>query len=413
MAILAILLLLYCLAAPGWFMQHRFRCNVENRLWINEPVARHEYVAETELEAATSSMQLGRMPTQHHTARVLIVAANRLRRHQVRQLPWIGFNITVEQLLLTYDSRSWFNIADYMATVQESQKCDSAEYLLVDDITTSSGMGWSLLTMVPLALQALVSKRILVHASSVVKDIRWSWCNEPPFSPECYFRHWTPCLDYLREQQLTIQDLQGMPNWNHFDSYSNSTKYIAFKQVHQVQDLPGSRDAPFYWAEPWFASPSLRSSRFYWYGLFMQQYFSPSIPMEVRATEFLRSNGVSYTDRFIVANVRHGSKVVEQTPISPERFIDPLKSLMACLKTNHVFMVTETASVAQRMFELARLNGIHLITVNYTYPNTDSWNKQLNPAAAANMTEIGEVSALVLAITQRASAFVGTLQSAW
>jgi hypothetical protein len=406
-----VLLLLYSIAAPGWVMQQK--CKVQNIPLVYDSDANHEYMEDALLDEAARPMQLAGMQSEHHTVRALNPEANRLRRHQVRQLPWIGSNITVEQLLFSYDSRSWFNIAEYMATVQDGQKCDKAQYLLVDDISTVSGMGWSMLTMVPLALQALVSKRILVHASSVVKDVRWSWCNEPPFSPDCYFRQWTPCLAYLRKQQLTIQDLQAMPNWNQFDSYKTNTRYMAFKHVHQVQELPGSRDAPFYWAEPWFASPSLRSSRFYWYGLFMQQYFSPSSAMDVRATEFLRSNGLSYSDRFIVANVRHGSKGVEQAPVSPETFIGPLKTLMACLKTNHVFMVTETANVAQRMFELARLNGIHLITVNYTYPNVDSWNKQLNPAAAPNMTEIGEVSALVLAITQRASGFIGTLQSAW
>jgi hypothetical protein len=217
----------------------------------------------------------------------------------------------------------------------------------------------------------------------------------------------------LRQQQLTIQDLQAMPGWDQFDSYSNGTKYIAFRQVHQVQDVPGSRDAPFYWAEPWFASPNLRSSRFYWYGLFMQQYFSPSLDMDMQAMEFLRNSNLSVGDRFIVANVRHGSKGVEQAPIPPERFIDPLKAMMACLNTSHVFLVTETAAAAQRMFELAAANGVHLFTVPYKYPDVDGWNKHINPNATVDMTEIGRVSALVLAITRRGSGFIGTLQSAW
>jgi hypothetical protein len=405
------LLLLSCLLALGWSSKPTVECQSKR---LHSKLALHKGEAEaTPGEASDRSMLDSKSMQQQLDSSGL--EAIRVHRHMSMSLPSISKNLTLEQLLFSYDARSWFNVAEYMAYMQTSQQCNTAQYLIVDDIATISGMGWSMLTMAPLALQAMVSQRVLVHASSIIQGVTWSWCNEPPFAPECYFRSWTPCIGWLRQQQLTIQDLQAMPGWDQFDSYSNGTQYIAFRHVHQVQALlePHTRDAPFYWAEQWFASPNLRSSRFYWYGLFMQQYFSPSLDMDLQAIEFLSSNNLSYGDRFIVANVRHGSKGTEQAPIPPERFINPLRAMMTCLNTSHVFLVTETAAAAQRMSELAAANGMHLFTVPYKYPNVDSWNKHINPNATVDMTEIGRVSALVLAITRRGSGFIGTLQSAW
>lgn len=55
---------------------------------------------------------------------------------------------TVQQLLFEYDAKSWFPVAQHMARIQRQQDCEAARYLLIDDINTVSGMGWSILTMV-------------------------------------------------------------------------------------------------------------------------------------------------------------------------------------------------------------------------------------------------------------------------
>jgi hypothetical protein len=77
-----------------------------------------------------------------------------------------------QQLLEQYGSSSWFHVAEQMAHLQGSRDCASLQYLLVDDITTVSGMGWSMLTILSLGLQALVGRRVMVHASSVVEGVR-------------------------------------------------------------------------------------------------------------------------------------------------------------------------------------------------------------------------------------------------
>jgi hypothetical protein len=79
---------------------------------------------------------------------------------------------TTLQLLEQYGSSSWFQISEQMAHLQGSRDCASLQYLLVDDIVTESGMGWSMLTIMSLGLQALVQRRVMVHASSVVEGVR-------------------------------------------------------------------------------------------------------------------------------------------------------------------------------------------------------------------------------------------------
>lgn len=55
---------------------------------------------------------------------------------------------TVEQLLFQYDSKSWFPVSEHMTNTQWQQDCGAARYLFIDDISTVSGMGWSILNMV-------------------------------------------------------------------------------------------------------------------------------------------------------------------------------------------------------------------------------------------------------------------------
>lgn len=133
---------------------------------------------------------------------------------------------------------------------------------------------------------------------------------------------------------------------------------------------------------------------------------------------FLRSNGLQPWDTFIVINVRHGSKGTEQKVIQPEEFIQPLKQMSACLGTRHVYLVTETKAVAERMLALGKQHGFNIFTVEYNYPGVDTWNPNIMRTqgqikATAGLREIGYVSAKVLAVTRLGTGFIGTLQSAW
>lgn len=265
---------------------------------------------------------------------------------------------------------------------------------------------------VPLALQALVDQRVLVHASSVVHNVTWAWCGEPPYSVDCYFQPWTSCLGYLRNLHMTVHDLRNMTAWDQFDEYGSS-RFVSFVNVNGGDDRQDARNGPFDWAEPYFSSPGLKTSRFWWYGVVLKQYFSPNQRMSNEALNLLLDSGLQPSDTFIVANVRHGSKGVEQDVIPPERFVAPIQQMGECLMTNHVLLVTETSWVAARMFELSNEHGFHLFTVKYTFPDGDQWNRELTPNVTVNLAEVARASALVLAVTHRASGFIGTLQSAW
>lgn len=151
------------------------------------------------------------VPRQFQAGTLDVFSTQEQKRHRpcvedgpiVQQQPLL-IVANVSELLATYDMLSTYKMEELVDAMQ-TQDCDKRGYLLVDDISTESGMGWSTLSIVPLALHALVTGRILVHASSVIPNVRWAWCLRPPHSPECYFRPWTPCIPYLRSKQLSVR----------------------------------------------------------------------------------------------------------------------------------------------------------------------------------------------------------------
>lgn len=66
----------------------------------------------------------------------------------LRQVPG-----SVEQLLKAYQQTSVESVRDLIAARQNPTNCAAARYMLMDDISTASGLGYSMLNMVPLALQ--------------------------------------------------------------------------------------------------------------------------------------------------------------------------------------------------------------------------------------------------------------------
>lgn len=211
-------------------------------------------------------------------------------------------------------------------------------------------------------------------------------------------------------------DFQQMPHWT-WSNYSSADKFVAHRNMHiNPHETSGEygRSAPFEWIEPMFQASTLKSSRFWWYGMVMRSFFTPSLQLDHKSVEFLWSNGVKPGENFIVAHVRHGSKGIEQALLSTEQYISPLKYLCECMQTRHIFLVTETLQAADAMKAIARNHSWNMFTVNYSYPNRDVWNPKLvNAAERALMAEVAEASAMVLAVTRRGSAFVGTLHSAW
>lgn len=219
-----------------------------------------------------------------------------------------------------------------------------------------------------------------------------------------------------------MQDLWDAPAWNTPANSINSTAQFTSWTQHGGRE---TRKSAYHWIDSLIAQHS-KASRLWWYGVFMRQYFSPSAAMDAEAATFLTSNGLKPSDSFIVVHIRHGSKGIEQNLIQPEEFLEPIKRTLACLNTNHVYLVTETRKAAERMLELGQQHGFHVFTIRYNYTDADIWNTELclngirsdcaasgSAAAAASMREISYVSAKALAVTRRGSAFIGTLQSAW
>lgn len=77
---------------------------------------------------------------------------------------------SVLELLQTYEPTSLAPIADILAAQQSPHPggCKDAKYLLVDDISTVSGLGYSIITMVAFALQVGLSGVLLRQVSQSV-----------------------------------------------------------------------------------------------------------------------------------------------------------------------------------------------------------------------------------------------------
>jgi hypothetical protein len=104
--------------------------------------------------------------------------------------------------------------------------------------------------------------------------------------------------------------------------------------------------------------------------------------MDAEAVQFLLDNGLQPGESFIVAHVRHGSKGAEQGLLQPEQYVDSIKHMAACLKTQHVYLVTETAAVVEKMLALGQQHGFHVFTVKYSMPGHDVWNPAISVSSS-------------------------------
>lgn len=68
--------------------------------------------------------------------------------HSQQQLPG-----SVLELLQQFHQTSSVSIADLMAAQQNPADCSSTRYMLVDDMSTIAGLGFSMLNMAAMALQ--------------------------------------------------------------------------------------------------------------------------------------------------------------------------------------------------------------------------------------------------------------------
>lgn len=83
-----------------------------------------------------------------------LLPSNQVPKQLLQQLP-----TTFQDLISSYCPTSWVDVADVMASIQSPrgssghEACRDAKYLITDDISTVSGLGYSMVSMAPLALQ--------------------------------------------------------------------------------------------------------------------------------------------------------------------------------------------------------------------------------------------------------------------
>jgi hypothetical protein len=104
--------------------------------------------------------------------------------------------------------------------------------------------------------------------------------------------------------------------------------------------------------------------------------------MDAEAVQFLLDYGLQPHDAFIVAHVRLGLQGTEQALLQPDQYVESIKHMTQCFKTQHVFLVTETAAVVERMLALGQQHGFHVFTVKCNMPGHDVWNPALVSSCA-------------------------------
>lgn len=300
---------------------------------------------------------------------------------------------------------------------QHPASCLGQKFLIVDDISTESGLGWSLLGTLSLLVRAVQENRILVHASRVVHNVSWSWCAEPSQSLSCFFNHWSPCealpSKYIGE--LSVADFQRLPSW--LDPERNTMRVTAFHNLHAASSASSYRhpEDAFYPFEEFFETSVSPLSKGVWYGALFDQMYHAQAWVQDEVSSFLKHH-ISDGEHFIVAHVRHGHKSTE-APVTPlSVFYREIDRLARCTGTKNVFVVTETQSCYDDLRVWGEKNGYNIFTVDYYRPSGDVWNPTF--VEKYNLTkpdfhEIGWASILSLFVSQRSSGFVGHLHSAW
>ena len=325
-----------------------------------------------------------------------------------------------------YASTDWRHVLGIFLQSQQPRRCSTARYLVIEDFNENNGLGYTFLVLHTILLQAMWERRTLVFASTLLHPPLqdWRWCGTGTRDFRCYFEPWSHCEAYLSRrhyfQNASLSKL--IPHWE------GSSKNLEHRIVvlHQRKSRKRTQMWQIYhtWDNAFRHSrngSAPRMGRSWWWALSFEVLlrFSPFI--ERQAIDFLERSGVRSDESFVVATVRHGMKSAEERIILVPEYETPLSRLLDpnCTNTNHVLVVTETAKVTTTFSAMCKLRGWNCFWTNQTRWNTkhDIWAPHAYTGRGISHPEevahIGYHSVLNLAISQRASALIGSVGSMW
>jgi hypothetical protein len=97
----------------------------------------------------------------------------------------------MDELVSTYHKGAEEALFARFQRNQNPPDCGTARYLVYHDDSKDIGLGFSFKYVLQFAMWALVENRVLVEAPSVNAAWRWNWCQQPPYSWQCFFHPWS------------------------------------------------------------------------------------------------------------------------------------------------------------------------------------------------------------------------------
>jgi hypothetical protein len=271
---------------------------------------------------------------------------------------------TVGQLLSYFKPGREEELLSLMLRTQSPPKCSAARYLIIDDLSNTSGVGMSFAALGHYAMHALAEGRVMVEAAHVSDKWHWHWCDHPPYSWKCFFQLWSPCegmfaagmgINASNASSSAPFGMEERIEWNGQSTMDDrvvwgmnrrSGRHDIGKMKRDIQH--GERKN--LWAAwkkvDWAMSVA---GKFWWFAQSQQYLLQPQPWLQLEADTFARATGLD-DGLFIVAHVRHGNKGVEQALIPTAAFFPKLVDLGARLGTRKVGRLTEARVIARKLY---------------------------------------------------------------
>ena len=121
-----------------------------------------------------------------------------------------------------------------IAALQRAQNpsdCSSARFLLLDEFSNQTGLGFSFLALHAILLQSMHENRSLIASSAILGSHPWRWCDAGVRDYGCYFEPWSGCAAQLRRDLSSgALDESSIPHWDHHaQSLSSRVVRLSFK----------------------------------------------------------------------------------------------------------------------------------------------------------------------------------------
>jgi hypothetical protein len=291
-----------------------------------------------------------------------------------------------------------------MLRTQSPPNCSTARYLIIDDLSNTSGVGMSFAALGHYAINAIAEGRVLVEAAHVSDKWHWHWCDHPPYSWKCFFQLWSPCESmYASGMDIDVKNASatapfGMEKRIEWKGQSTMDDRVVWGMNRRSgrHDLGNMKrdiqhgERKNLWAAwkkvDWEMSVA---GKFWWFGQVQQYLLQPQPWLEFEADAFTRATGLD-EGPFLVAHVRHGNKGVEQKLIPTAAFFPKLKDLGARLGTRKVLLMTEDPAAVEEMVEWGEAEGFVVAYTNNSRTDGDVWNPDLRAEFGLDAPDMSE-----------------------